>query len=82
MSVDGLLFIFDGSQANGLMQQATTDGLDSIKMVRVTIYDLPNSHLVWSGWSLMLIGMAQIAIVSKLKKSPLSPEESHMEQEE
>jgi hypothetical protein len=51
-------------------------------MVRVTIYDLPNSHLVWSGWSLMLIGMAQIAIVSKLKKSPLSLEESHMEQEE
>jgi hypothetical protein len=30
----------------------------------------------------MLIGMAQIAIVSKLKKSPLSPEESHIEQEE
>ena len=77
-----IVFIFDGSQANGLMQQATTDGLDSIKMVRVTIYDLPNSHLVWSGWSLMLIGMAQIAIVSKLKKSPLSPEESHIEQEE
>jgi hypothetical protein len=77
-----IVFIFDGSQANGLMQQATADGLDSIQMVRVTIYDLQNSHLVWSGWSLMLIGMAQIAIVSKLKKSPLSTEDSHIEQEE
>ncbi|NCG43133.1 MAG: hypothetical protein GWO84_06310 [Euryarchaeota archaeon] len=77
-----IVFIFDGSQASGLMQQATTDGLDSVEMVRVTIYDLQNSHLVWSGWSLMLIGMAQIVIVSKLKKSPLSLEQPNLGQEE
>jgi cytochrome c biogenesis factor len=77
-----IVFIFDGSQANGLMQQARVDGLDSIEMVRVTIYDLPNSHLVWSGWSLMLIGMAHIAIISKRKNSALSDDDAHIEQEE
>jgi cytochrome c biogenesis factor len=77
-----IVFIFDGSQANGLMQQARMDGLDSIEMVRVTIYDLPNSHLVWSGWSLMLIGMAHIAIISKRKNNALSDDDSQIEQEE
>ncbi len=77
-----IVFIFDGSQARGLMQQASTEGLDSVEMVRVTIYDLPNSHLVWLGWSLMLIGMAHIAIISKRKNSALSADDSHIEQEE
>ena len=77
-----IVFIFDGSQASGLMQQANADGLDSVEMVRVTIYDLPNSHLVWLGWSLMLIGMAHIAIISKRKNSALSNDDSHIEQEE
>ena len=77
-----IVFIFDGSQASGLMQQANADGLDSVEMVRVTIYDLPNSHLVWLGWSLMLIGMAHIAIISKRKNSALSDDDSHIEQEE
>lgn len=77
-----IVFIFDGSQANGLMQQARTDGLDSVELVRVTIYDLPNSHLVWLGWSLMLIGMAQLAIIQKGKNEPLNGDNTHLEQEE
>ena len=52
-----MVFIFDGTQAQGLMQQSSSNGLDSINLVRVTVYDLPGSHLVWLGWSLMMLGM-------------------------
>jgi hypothetical protein len=52
-----MVFIFDGTQAQGLMQQTSSNGLDSVNLVRVTIYDLPGSHLVWIGWSIMMLGM-------------------------
>ena len=52
-----MVFIFDGTQAQGLMQQTSSSGLESVNLVRVTIYDLPGSHLVWIGWSLMMLGM-------------------------
>jgi len=55
-----LVFIFDGSQANGLMQQTVQNGSDSVQIVRVTVYDLPASHVVWLGWSMMLLGMAVV----------------------
>ena len=32
--------------------------LDDVERVRVTAYNLPGSHLVWLGWSMMLLGMA------------------------
>ena len=56
------MFIFDGSQANGLMQQTALDGPESIELVRVTVYDLPASHLVWLGWVTMLIGMGVVVL--------------------
>ena len=56
-----VVFIFDGSQAGGLMASAGSDGLDSIELVRVTVYDLPHSHLVWVGWCAMMGGMALVA---------------------
>jgi hypothetical protein len=52
-----MVFIFDGTQAQGLMQQTSSEGLDSVNLVRVTIYDLPGSHLVWIGWAIMMLGM-------------------------
>ena len=52
-----MVFIFDGTQAQGLMQQTSSEGLDSVNLVRVTIYDLPGSHLVWIGWTIMMLGM-------------------------
>ncbi|MCH1422754.1 MAG: cytochrome c biogenesis protein CcsA [Candidatus Poseidoniaceae archaeon] len=55
-----IVFIFDGSQANGLMQQTAQNGSDSIQLVRVTVYDLPASHLVWLGWTTMLFGMGMV----------------------
>ena len=57
-----IVFIFDGSQANGLMQQTALDGPESIELVRVTVYDLPASHLVWLGWVTMLIGMGVVVL--------------------
>ncbi len=57
-----IVFIFDGSQANGLMQQTALNGSDSVQIVRVTVYDLPASHLVWLGWSTMLLGMGVVVL--------------------
>tara|TARA_B110000444_G_scaffold97003_1_gene91935 strand:+ start:7562 stop:10171 length:2610 start_codon:yes stop_codon:yes gene_type:complete len=57
-----IVFIFDGSQANGLMQQTVQNGSESVQIVRVTIYDLPASHLVWLGWTTMLIGMGVVVL--------------------
>lgn len=64
-----IVFIFDGSQAAGLMSQAVEGGESSVQTVRVTVYDLPASHSVWLGWSTMLIGMAIVVAgdVSKTK---------------
>jgi hypothetical protein len=56
-----MVFIFDGTQAQGLMQQTSSEGLDSVNLVRVTIYDLPGSHLVWIGWSIMMLGMLGVS---------------------
>ena len=57
-----LVFIFDGSQANGLMQQTAINGSESVQLVRVTVYDLPASHLVWLGWTTMLLGMGMVVL--------------------
>ena len=64
-----IVFIFDGSQTSGLMQQVSADGEDSVQRMRVIIYDLPGSHLVWAGWALMMLGMAWLTILDA-KKTP------------
>ena len=33
------------------MREASINGIDSIELIRITVYELPFSHLVWSGWS-------------------------------
>jgi hypothetical protein len=63
-----LVFVFDGSQANGLMQQTAENGSDSVQLVRVTVYDLPASHLVWLGWTTMLLGMG-VVILGDISKN-------------
>lgn len=52
-----LVVIFDSSQANGLMSADFMGQLDDVDSVRVTIQDLNGSHLVWLGWSMMLLGL-------------------------
>ena len=71
-----IVFIFDGSQTTGLMQQVSTDGADSVQRMRVIIYDLPGSHLVWAGWALMMVGMAWLTVLDARKTPhPRSEEE-------
>ena len=71
-----IVFIFDGSQTTGLMQQVSTDGTDSVQRMRVIIYDLPGSHLVWAGWALMMVGMAWLTVLdARNTPHPRSEEE-------
>ena len=53
-----LVMIFDQSQANELYLTSFMQQGDSVDRIRVVIYDLTGSHLVWTGWSLILIGTA------------------------
>ncbi len=66
-----MVFIFDGTQAQGLMQQTSASGLDSVNLVRVTVYDLPGSHLVWIGWSVMMLGMLGVTCSGIIKNRQL-----------
>ena len=53
-----LVMIFDQSQANELYLTSFMQQGESVDRVRVVIYDLTGSHLVWTGWTLILIGTA------------------------
>jgi hypothetical protein len=77
-----IVFIFDGSQASGLMSQTTGGDLSSVEMVRVTVYDLPASHTVWLGWATMLIGMAIVVAGDVSKNNSLRPHGLEIEAEE
>ena len=77
-----IVFIFDGSQANGLMQQTAVDGPKSIELVRVTVYDLPASHLVWLGWTTMLLGMGVVVLGDSSKNRPLNEHHQFSKEEE
>ncbi len=72
-----IVFIFDGSQSSALMQSVQQDGLESVELVRVTIYVLPHSHAVWVGWGLMIAGMTLVAI-SQVKNEPLRSDETKL----
>ncbi len=67
-----LIVIFDSSQAGGLMSASLMGGLDEVESVRVTIYNLNGSHLVWIGWSMMLLGLL---LGSATWKKPQNSEE-------
>ena len=55
-----VVFIFDASQSSGLMQRVLSESVDAVELVRVTIYVLPHSHVVWVGWGTMMAGMALV----------------------
>ena len=77
-----IVFIFDGTQADSLMKQSQLEGLESIELVRVTVYDLPASHLVWLGWVIMMMGMTMITSASSRKKEPLKAQDSSISEQE
>jgi len=58
-STGDVIIVFDFSQSQAMQQMAQSD-LESVDRVRVTIYELPGSHLVWAGWSLMLLGSSML----------------------
>ena len=65
-----IVVIFDLSQSQA-MENMQNNELENLQQIRVTIYELPGSHLVWGGWMLTLLGsMALIGIPSK-KIDPL-----------
>ena len=77
-----MVFIFDGTQAQGLMQQTSSSGLESVNLVRVTIYDLPGSHLVWIGWSLMMLGMWGVTYSGINKTKQLAAKNQKLSEQE
>ena len=62
-----IVFIFDGSQSNALMQTVQAEDTEAVDLVRVTIYVLPHSHTVWLGWVMMMGGMALVTITGSKK---------------
>ena len=49
-----LVLIMDGTQARSLMEDSD--------LVRIIVYDLPGIHLVWGGWSLMLLASLSLSL--------------------
>ena len=64
------------------MTAAGDGGLESIELVRVTIYDLPHSHAVWIGWCTMMLGMALIVMAGAEKAVSSNGEEGKWRVEE
>ncbi|MEC7142062.1 MAG: cytochrome c biogenesis protein CcsA [Candidatus Thermoplasmatota archaeon] len=50
------ILILDLSQMNQIMTHAMMGELDDVDRVRLTVYDLPGSHLVWIGWIMIMVG--------------------------
>ena len=50
------ILILDLSQMNQIMTHTMMGELDDVDRVRLTVYDLPGSHLVWIGWIMIMIG--------------------------
>ena len=50
------ILILDLSQMNQIMTHAMMGELEDVDRVRLTVYDLPGSHLVWIGWFMIMVG--------------------------
>jgi len=48
----------------------------------VTIYDLPGSHFVWIGWSLMMLGMLTVTYAGIVKNKQLDVDNIKRSEEE
>ncbi len=51
-----VIMILDLNQMSLIMNDGLLGGLDEVDRVRLTVYDLPGSHLVWTGWIMIVIG--------------------------
>jgi len=62
------IVIFDRFQSYELLSADQMGQTDDIDRVRVTIYNLHGSHLVWIGWILVMIG-GSFTVITNQKKS-------------
>ena len=51
-----VIMILDLNQMSLIMNDGLLGGLDEVDRVRLTVYELPGSHLVWTGWIMIVIG--------------------------
>ena len=64
-----VIFIFDWSQTQALGNESMLGGPDSLDRVRLTVYELPGSHLVWLGWSIIVLaGLSNAALSFRAPK--------------
>jgi hypothetical protein len=59
-----VIFIFDWSQTQELGNESMLGGPDSLDRVRLTVYELQGSHLVWLGWSIIVLAGLGNALIS------------------
>ena len=50
------IVILDFYQSQELLEWMTFGQSDDVDRVRVTVHSLPGSHLVWLGWSIIMLG--------------------------
>lgn len=65
-----IVVIFDLSQSQA-MENMQSGELKDLEQIRVTIYDLPGSHLVWIGWVLTLVGSIALIWLGSRMNDPL-----------
>jgi len=51
-----LIFILDQQQAEISLTSMMQGDTDEVSEIRVTVHDLQGSHLVWTGWGLIMLG--------------------------
>lgn len=51
-----LIFILDQQQAEISLTSMMQGETDEVSEIRVTVHDLQGSHLVWTGWGLIMLG--------------------------
>ena len=66
-----MIFILDQQQAEISLTSMMRGETDEVEEIRVTVHDLRGSHLVWAGWSLIILG----GLAALLSSSPVTSEE-------
>jgi len=64
------IVILDVFQSNDLLSAMITGTTDEVEEVRITVHQLPGSHLVWLGWIMLILG-GFFTLITKEKKSPI-----------
>lgn len=59
------IVILDLLQSNELLSSMILGQTDQVEEVRVTVHHLPGSHLVWLGWTLVMMGGALTSVTKR-----------------